>query len=94
MISPIPQLFMYDAPHELTTEFSRVYNNSLVQLMESSPETITALGTVPLHNPEKAAMILQEAINSGLKGVIIGPGLPGYMLSDDYFKPFLKKQID
>lgn len=91
MISPIPQLFMYDVAHELSTELSRVYNTSLVNLIETSPETMTALGTVPLQNPERAAMILQEAMNSGLKGVIIGPGLPGHMLSDDFFAPFFEE---
>jgi aminocarboxymuconate-semialdehyde decarboxylase len=91
IISPIPQLFLYDADPELSSEISRVYNSALAQLTELFPDAISALGTVPIHVPEKASQILQEAIYSGLKGVIIGPGLPGYMLSDDYFKPFFEE---
>ena len=32
MISPIPQLFLYDFPIEISTEMSRVYNRALSQL--------------------------------------------------------------
>ncbi|MFK4997198.1 amidohydrolase family protein [Bacillus sp. N9] len=91
VISPIPQLFMYDAELSLTNELSQVYNTALSQITESSPDTFSALGTVPLQHPEQAAMMLQDVMLSGLKGVIIGPGLPGHMLSDDFFKPFFEE---
>ena len=32
MISPIPQLFLYDFPLEICTEMSRVYNQSLCSI--------------------------------------------------------------
>ncbi|MBS4208309.1 amidohydrolase family protein [Bacillus sp. FJAT-50079] len=91
LISPIPQLFMYDAELSLTNELSQVYNNALSQITESSYDLFSALGTVPLQHPEKAAMILQDVMKSGLNGVVIGPGLPGHMLSDDFFKPFFEE---
>ena len=51
MISPIPQLFLYDFPLEISTEISRVYNQSLAQLVKETPEKLSAVGTVPLTNP-------------------------------------------
>lgn len=91
VISPIPQLFMYDFPKEITSEVSSVYNQSLANWANTIPDKISALGTVPLNNPSKAAIILNEAMNKGLKGAIIGPGLPEYMLSDDFFIPFFEE---
>ena len=91
MISPIPQLFLYDFPEEITTEMSRVYNQSLSQLTKQAPEQLSAVGTVPLAHPDKAAQVLNEAINIGLKGAIIGPGIDQHLLSDDFFEPFFEE---
>src|SRR2546429_5752035 len=54
MISPIPQLFLYDFPLEITTEISRVYNQSLTHLISKTPEKLSAVGTVPLAHPDQA----------------------------------------
>lgn len=91
LVSPIPQLFMYDFPEDITSELSLVYNRSLADWAVKEPGKISALATVPLNNPTKAAQLLSEAMNSGLKGAIIGPGLPGLMLSDDFFAPFFEE---
>ena len=91
LLSPIPQLFMYDFPEEITTDISTVYNRSLALWAKSTPQKLSALGTVPLTNPEKAAQVLRDGMNLGLKGVIIGPGLPEHMLSDEFFTPFFEE---
>ncbi|MEW9050105.1 MAG: amidohydrolase family protein [Neobacillus sp.] len=91
VISPIPQLFLYDFHEEVTAELSTVYNRSLAEWTKQTPQKLSALGTVPLTNPEKAAQVLHEAMNLGLKGVIIGPGLPDHMLSDEFFTPFFEE---
>ena len=91
MISPIPQLFIYDFPLEICTDISSVYNQSLSQLVKETPEKLSAVGTVPLADPDKAAQILNEAMNMGLKGAIIGPGIGQQMLSDPFFKPFFEE---
>ena len=54
---------------------SRVYNQSLAQLMKSQSRKTISIGTVPLAHPDKAAQVLNEAMNIGLKGAIIGPGI-------------------
>ncbi len=91
IVSPIPQLFLYDFPDDISSEISNVYNRSLAEWTKTAPRKISALGTVPLTNPDKAAQILQDGMNLGLKGVIIGPGLPGQMLSDEFFTPFFEE---
>jgi aminocarboxymuconate-semialdehyde decarboxylase len=91
MISPIPQLFMYDFPLDITATLSYVYNQSLSQLVTHANGSLSALGTVPLSHPECAAQVLQDAMKLGLKGAIIGPSAAGRMLSDDYFIPFFEE---
>ena len=91
MISAIPQLFLYDFPLDITTEMSRIYNQSLAQLIAMNPDKLSAVGTVPLAHPVKAAEVLNEAMNMGLKGAIIGPGIDQHMLSDNFFQPFFEE---
>lgn len=91
VISPIPQLFMYDFDSAITAEISQVYNGALAEICKTTSENYAALGTVPLNAPDQAAIILQEAISMGLKGAIIGPSVAKRMLSDDYFKPFFEE---
>ena len=91
MISAIPQLFLYDFPVEVTTEISRIYNQSLAKLVARQPDKLSAVGTVPLSHPVKAAEVLQEAMSIGLKGAIIGPGIGQHMLSDSLFQPFFEE---
>lgn len=91
VVSPIPQLFLYDFPEEITSEMATVYNRSLADWTNKTPQKLSALGTVPLTRPEKAAHVLSDAMSLGLKGVIIGPGLQEQMLSDDFFTPFFEE---
>ncbi len=91
MISPIPQLFMYDFSPEITHELANVYNQALAEWAKAEPAAISALGTVPLNDPAQAADALKAAMGLGLKGAIIGPGLPDKMLSDAFFAPFFEE---
>lgn len=87
-VSPVPQLFLYDFPIEIAKDICSVYNSALFDWVKSSPDRLSALATVPLNSPEAAAEELRNAMQHGLKGAIIGPGLPGSMLTDDKFAPF------
>ncbi|TXC90660.1 amidohydrolase family protein [Metabacillus litoralis] len=88
VVSPIPQLFLYDFPSEITRELVAVYNTSLAKWSQVQSQKISALATVSLNHPETAAQDLRDAMNMGLKGAIIGPGLNGKLLSDNSFTPF------
>jgi aminocarboxymuconate-semialdehyde decarboxylase len=88
LVSPVPQLFLYEFPEEITCEASDVYNRALAQWMGHHPKRLSALATIPLNNPLKAATELRNAMSLGLKGAIIGPGLPNVMLTEEFFTPF------
>ncbi|GEO25211.1 amidohydrolase [Alicyclobacillus acidoterrestris] len=88
LVSPIPQLFLYDFPHELTTEVAELYNDELSRFVVANAKILSGLATVPLNHPETAARVLERAVSQGLKGAIIGPGHAGQLLSDERFTPF------
>ena len=91
LVSPIPQLFMYDFPEDVTIELSEVYNRSLANWVYDNGDRLSALATIPLNNPSQAANELNHAMNLGLKGAIIGPGIGQHMLSDRFFQPFFEE---
>ncbi|OMP67218.1 amidohydrolase family protein [Domibacillus epiphyticus] len=90
VISPVPQLFLYELPTEITRELVSVYNQSLAQLVQSDNK-LSAFATVSLSSPELAAEQLRSAMNNGLIGAIIGPNANGRMLTDPYFTPFFEE---
>lgn len=88
LVSPVPQLFLYDLREEMTDDISAVYNTALAKWTKTHSQRLSGLGTIPLNSPEKACARLNEAMNLGLKGAIIGPGASEKLLSDDAFIPF------
>ncbi len=88
LVSPVPQLFMYDIEEEITSEAAAVYNEALANWVQQSNGRLSALATVPLNSPTRAAEALRHAMNRGLRGAIIGPGLADAMLTDACFAPF------
>lgn len=61
-------------------ELARIYNQALARWVAERPERLGALATVPLADPEAAAELLW-ALDHGLKGAIIGPGVGPLLLS-------------
>lgn len=94
VISPVPQLFLYEMDSTITNELSNVYNNALIQLLNKYPKNFSAFCTVPLNDPEKAAITLHDSMKKGIKGAIIGPGINDKLLSDDFFIPFFEVAND
>jgi aminocarboxymuconate-semialdehyde decarboxylase len=88
LVSPIPQLFLYECSPEITKELVLVYNNALAAWVDSHPQRLSALATVTLQDPELAAKELRDAMGLGLKGAIIGTSWSGNLLSDEKFTPF------
>ncbi|ADU51888.1 amidohydrolase 2 [Thermaerobacter marianensis DSM 12885] len=88
LVSPVPQLFLYEAPAALTAELATLYNNALAAWARQNPARLSALATVPLNDPEAAAAELRRAVGLGLRGAIVGPGCGERLLTDDAFRPF------
>ncbi|MCX7623676.1 MAG: amidohydrolase family protein [Thermomicrobium sp.] len=88
LLSPIPQLFFYEADPGLAAEAARAYNEALLAWRRAAPERLELLATVPLARPEAAASELAWAMDRGLRGAIVGPGVGERLLSDPAFEPF------
>lgn len=88
LISPIPQLFLYDSEASLTVEAARVYNDSLADWASSHSDRLSVLATVPLNAGGAAADVLESALSAGHLGAIVGPGLGGALLSAPDFRAF------
>lgn len=86
LVSPIPQLFLYEAEAPITAELARVYNDSLAQWCRSHP-TLSALATLPLNSPELAVTELERGLSLGLKGAILAPSIEGRTLTHPDFEP-------
>ncbi len=88
LLSPVPQLFFYEADPALAAEAARAYNEALLGWRRAAPERIELLATVPLATPEVAAAELAWAMDQGMRGAIVGPGVGERLLSDPSFEPF------
>jgi aminocarboxymuconate-semialdehyde decarboxylase len=88
LISPIPQLFLYDFSVEITTELASVYNNGLAHWVQKNQSRLSGLATLPMNDPETAAGELERAMDLGLKGAIIASSWSGHLLSEEQFTPF------
>ncbi len=88
LLSPVPQLFLYEADPALTAEAARVYNEALLDWCARADGRLLALATVPLNAPERAADELSWAVARGMRGAIVGPGVDETPLSDPRFDAF------
>ncbi|MDA5110469.1 amidohydrolase family protein [Brevibacillus thermoruber] len=88
LVSPIPQLFLYDCPAAVTAELASVYNRSLAAWAGAHQQRLSALATVTLQEPARAANELRDAMGLGLKGAIIATSWSGNLLSHEKFAPF------
>jgi len=63
--------FGYELPADEGLAWSRFLNEHLI-VATNEKDNLRALGTVPLQNGEKAARLLEELMDEGLAGVMIG----------------------
>ncbi|MCL4296914.1 MAG: amidohydrolase family protein [Anaerolineae bacterium] len=89
LLCPWVSLLRYDAEPQEGLRLSRIYNEALSKLAQTHPHRVSALGTVPLQDPELAARELETAMaEPGLHGVEIAASVNGLYLGDDRFAPF------
>lgn len=88
LLSPVPQLFFYEADPGLTREAARAYNEALLTWRAAEPGRIELLATVPLNDPAAASDELCWAMDQGMRGAIVGPGVGERPLSDPALEPF------
>lgn len=89
VLCPWASLLRYDADAQEGLRISRIYNAALTNLAQAYPDRVSALGMVPLQDPELAARELADLMQQpGLSGVEVATSVRGVYLGDDRFRPF------
>ena len=82
-------VFGYDIPADEGLEWSRFFNSHLLKAAASTP-FLVPLATVPMQSGKLAARALEEALDQGFHGAMIGtqPKGQGGVLDDPELEPF------
>ena len=88
LLCPWVSLLRYDATPDDGLRVCRIYNDGLSRLAGDHPR-VSALGMIPLQDPELAARELETLMKvPGLYGVEIAASVNGVYLGDDRFTTF------
>jgi len=87
LLSPWINLVPVDAAPDEARLVCQVQNDALARLAAAHPQ-LSAVGAVPLQDPELAARELPGLLAAGLAGVEIPSSVAGRYLGDDVFLPF------
>lgn len=89
LLCPWVPLLYYDAEPQDGLTRARIQNEALSGLVRRHPDRVTALGAVPLQEPELAASEVQALMDEGvLRGVEVAASVRGVFLGDNRFAPF------
>ncbi|MGQ0551218.1 MAG: amidohydrolase family protein [Armatimonadota bacterium] len=89
VLCPWASLLRYDADAQEGLRICRIYNAALEKLAQTYPDRVSALGMVPLQDPNLAAHELAGLMrHPGLGGVEVATSVRGVYLGDDRFRPF------
>ena len=82
-------VFGYDIPADEGLEWSRFFNSHLLKAASSVP-FLVPLATLPMQSGKFAAQVLEEALDQGFHGAMIGtqPKGQGGVLDDPDLEPF------
>ena len=89
LLCPWVPLLYYDADPDDGLARARIQNEALAGLVGEHPDRVSALGALPLQDPELAAQELYALMEAGvLRGVEVAASVRGVFLGDDRFEPF------
>ena len=95
VVSPTPVTFCHDAPPAGARVLARAQNEFLAGLVAQRPDRFTALGAVPLQDPEQAVAELRHCVEVlGFAGAEIGTRVGDLELGDPVFDPFFDAAAD
>jgi len=89
VLCPWVSLLRYDASPDEGRETCAIYNQALSSLAQKQAGRISALGMIPLQDPDLAAIELEAVMKLlGVGGVEIAASVNGVYLGDDRFESF------
>lgn len=92
IVAPPPPQCYYQSSIEHAAHASRLVNDGMAEWVGKNLDRFAGLGTVPLQDPEEAAIELDRAVSTlGLKGVMLLTNMDGEEISADRFRPFWRK---
>jgi len=92
ILEPSPMEFYYNAEPAIGAELCRIINENTTRFINSYPEYLLGLATVPLQDIELAIEELHYAIeNLNLNGVAMVSNIKGHGFNEEKFIPFFKE---
>jgi len=88
VISAAPPTFYYDVDAEAGEAMCRAVNAGLAEFCTHSPDRLRWMAHVPMQAPERAAVMLAEAAQTGCVGVEVATSIGGRRLDEPEFRPF------
>ncbi|MDQ0716802.1 aminocarboxymuconate-semialdehyde decarboxylase [Streptomyces luteogriseus] len=86
LVSPSPSHYHYWAEPRLAEKVCRLANEGTAAHCAKAPDRLHGLGLVPLQHPDLAVVLLDHALDQGLRGVEISSHAPGLELSDPAYE--------
>ena len=95
VLSTVPVMFSYWAKPSQARELCRYLNEHLAATASAEPSRFSALGTVPMTDPDLAVAELDRCVlELGMAGVEIGTNVAGADLDDPRFMPFFERAAE
>lgn len=92
VLSTVPVLFSYWAKAKDALDLARLLNDHLAGIVRDRPDRFSALGTVPLQDPDLAIGELERCVGElGLRGVEIGTHVNFWNLDARELRPFFRR---
>jgi aminocarboxymuconate-semialdehyde decarboxylase len=89
VVSASPPLFYYHVDPAAGEAMARAVNAGLAEMASARPDRLSWMATVPLHAPEQAVAVLDDAHAAGCVGVEVGTAAgPEQPLDDPALEPF------
>jgi aminocarboxymuconate-semialdehyde decarboxylase len=89
VLSPMPELLSYWFDPDDAVAFGQHVNDTLAGMVVRAPDHFSALGMIPLQDPQLACGVLERLMASGtFAGVEIGTNVNGVPIGDPKFEPF------
>ncbi len=92
VISPAPPMFYYWADADLALEAAGLVNDGTAEMVDGRPDRLRGMATVPMQHPDAAVAELERCVKlHGFKAVEIGTSIEGAQLTEERFRPLLRR---
>lgn len=92
VISPAPPMFYYWADADLALRVAQIVNDGVAGMCNCHAHRLSGMATLPMQHPDAAVAELERCVREhGFKAVEIGTSIEGAQLSEEKFRPVLRR---